>query len=458
MHVCQCIEVVMSGNELFELLNSSGGIESVMKTPAGILIHRRSDEAVTVPEDARIVRAVSEGKELELILSSGTEELYQELTARLNEKQPLNLRRVLNKIMDALSGSLVPLLPMLMAAAMFKTLASVLGPNMLKVLAEDSDLYTLLSFVGDAGFYFFPIAVGYTSSRVFGTTPILGMFLGGILIHPVFVSIAESGAPFSVYGIPARPLNYSATILPIILSNWVMSYIEKAMNRIIPEALRAVFAPFLTIAIILPIALLVLAPAGSIIGEALCNLLITLGNKGGIVTVLTIAVLAALWEFIIMGGLHWLFISSIFVVLAQNGVETIITPQCAASAFAVGGMAFGAFLRLKNKSERSAAISTVIAQMIGGVTEPALYGVGFRYRKPFIGLVAGAFMGGLYAGITHIQAYNFIPSASFLCFLNYVGGTSMNVINGIISAVIGFAVSCAVTFFVGVEQTEPAKK
>ena len=108
----------MSGNELFELLNSSGGIESVMKTPAGILIHRRSDEAVTVPEDARIVRAVSEGKELELILSSGTEELYHELTARLNEKQPLNLRRVLNKIMDALSGSLVPLLPMLMAAAM----------------------------------------------------------------------------------------------------------------------------------------------------------------------------------------------------------------------------------------------------------------------------------------------------------------------------------------------------
>ena len=108
--------------------------------------------------------------------------------------------------------------------------------------------------------------------------------------------------------------------------------------------------------------------------------------------------------------------------------------------------------------ERSAAISTVIAQMIGGVTEPALYGVGFRYRKPFIGLVAGAFMGGLYAGITHIQAYNFIPSASFLCFLNSVGGTSMNVINGIISAVIGFAVSCAVTFFVGVERTEPAKK
>ena len=447
----------MNGNELFELLNSCGGIESVMKTPAGLLINRCSDEAVPLPEDSRIVRAVSEGKQLELILSSGTEELYRELNARLNEKQPFSIRLVLNKIMDALSGSLVPLLPMLMAAALFKTAASVLGPNMLKMLAEDSDLYTLLSFVGDAGFYFFPIAVGYTSSKVFGTTPILGMFLGGILIHPTFISIAEAGTPFSVYGIPARPLNYSATILPVILSNWVMSYVEKWMNRVIPEALRAVFAPFLTIAVMLPVALLVLAPAGSIIGEGLCNLLITLGNTGGIVTVLTIAVLAALWEFIIMGGLHWLFISSIFVVLAQNGVETIITPQCAASAFAVGGMAFGAFLRLKNKSERSAAFGTVIAQMIGGVTEPALYGVGFKYRRPFIGLVAGAFAGGLYAGITQIKAYNFIPSASFLCFLNYVGGTTMNVINGVISAVIGFTVSCAVTYFLGIDQNRTVR-
>ena len=446
----------MTGKELFDVLSSSGGISSITKTPAGILIVRSSDDVPDIPENETIERVLSDGRQTELILRGNPDSLYEELNACMNAKQPFSLKRILTGIMDALSGSLVPLLPMLMAAAMFKTAASVLGPGMMNVLSENSDLYTLLSFVGDAGFYFFPIAVGYTSSKVFGTTPILGMFLGGILIHPVFVAIAEAGLPFSVYGIPARALNYSSTILPIILSNWIMSYIERLMMKIIPEALRDVFAPFLTILIMLPVTFLVLAPAGSVIGEALCNLLITLGSQGGIVTVLTIAVLAALWEYIIMGGLHWLFISSIFVVLAQNGVETIITPQCAASAFAVGGMAFGVFLRAKQKKNKSAAVSTVIAQMIGGVTEPALYGVGFKYRRPFIGMTLGAFAGGLYAGITRIQAYNFIPSASFLCFLNYAGGTTANFINGIISAVIGFAVSCIVTFVLGIDETKAA--
>ncbi len=445
----------MNGKELFEIF-SSAGIEAAEKTPAGILIRRKGGEAPEIPEDERIERVVTSGNETELILREGGDELLAELQACMKQRKKFTPKDILDAVMDVLSGSLVPLLPMLMAAAMFKTVASILGPTMFNVLAEDSDLYILLSFVGDAGFYFFPIAVGYTSSKVFGVTPILGMFLGGILIHPTFVSMAAAGTPFSVYGIPARALNYSSTILPIILSNWAMSYVEKLMNRVIPEALRTVFAPFLTIVIILPISLLVLAPAGSFIGEGLCNILVWLGNKGGIVTILTIAVLAALWEFIVMGGLHWLFISSVFVVLAQNGVETIITPQCAASAFAVGGMAFGAFLRAKKKDNRSAALSTFVAQIIGGVTEPALYGVGFKYRKPFIGMMVGAFMGGLYAGITHLQAYNFIPSASFLCFLNYAGGTTVNFINGIVSGIIGFAVACAVTWIIGIDEKPAA--
>ncbi len=444
----------MNGKELFEQLNGTDGIESAVKTPSGILIHRKQGTDPSVTTDEKIQNVVCDGNDMELIIPEGRDEIYEELNAELTRKPQWSFKRVLNAVMDALAGSLVPLLPMLMAAAMFKTAASVLGPNILHVLAEDSDLYILLSFVGDAGFYFFPVAVGFTSSKVFGTTPILGMFLGAILIHPVFMNLAETGTPFSVYGITIQPQNYSSTILPVILSNWFMSYVERFMKRVVPEAVRDVFAPFLTVVVTLPVALIVLAPAGSYLGAGLCNLLLTLGSKGGIVTILTIAVLSALWEFIIMGGLHWLFISSVFVILAQNGTETIVTPMCAASAFAVGGMAFGTALRLKNRTNRSSAIGTFIAQAVGGVTEPALYGVGFKYRRPFIGLIAGAFAGGLYAGITHLTAYNFIPSASFLAFLNYVGGTTMNVVHGVISAVIGFAVSAAVTFFLGVKNEE----
>ena len=153
----------MTGKELFDVLSSSGGISSITKTPAGILIVRSSDEEPVIPENETIERVLSDGRQTELILRGNPDSLYEELNACMNAKQPFSLKRILTGIMDALSGSLVPLLPMLMAAAMFKTAASVLGPGMMNVLSENSDLYTLLSFVGDAGFYFFPIAVGYTS-------------------------------------------------------------------------------------------------------------------------------------------------------------------------------------------------------------------------------------------------------------------------------------------------------
>ena len=446
----------MTSEELLEKLKGKDGIEAAEETPAGILITLKSDEPVDIGEDENIERVVQDGTKLELIYRETGKEAAAGFLKLWNAKEKLTFRLVLKKIMDVLAGSLVPLMPMLMAAAMFKTLASVLGPDMLKVLSADSDLYTLLTFVGDAGFYFFPVAVGYTSAKVLGVTPILGLFLGGILIHPTFMDLAVNETPFTVYGFPITPLNYSSTILPIILSVACMKYIELAMKKVVPEALKDVFVPFLTVAIVLPLSLCILAPAGSVIGEALCNGLISLGSRGGIVTVLTIALLGTFWEFIIMSGMHWLFISSIFVVLASAGQEAIITPMCAATAFATGGMAVGMALCTKNAKERSSCISCALAQIIGGVTEPALYGVGFKYRKPFIGLMAGCFAGSLYAGITGVIGYNFIPSAIFLCFLNYVGGTTLNLLHSIISAVIGFVVAAAVTYVIGKGSNEPA--
>ena len=110
----------MTGKELFDVL-SSGGIASITKTPAGILIVRNSDEEAVIPEDGTVERVISKGREMELILRGETDSLYEELNACMNAKQPLGMKRILTGIMDALSGSLVPLLPMLMAAAMFKT-------------------------------------------------------------------------------------------------------------------------------------------------------------------------------------------------------------------------------------------------------------------------------------------------------------------------------------------------
>lgn len=145
----------------------------------------------------------------------------QEETEESKEKEPFTLKGLGNKILDYLAGSLTPLIPVLIAASMFKMVMAVFGPSMLNWIHEGSSLATLLTFVGDAGFYFFPVFLGYTAGKKFGVTPVLGMFLGGVLLHPTFTQIAADGTPFDVFGIPVATQNYASTVIPMILSIWI---------------------------------------------------------------------------------------------------------------------------------------------------------------------------------------------------------------------------------------------
>ena len=347
---------------------------------------------------------------------------------------------------------------MLIAASMFKTLAAILGPDMLHWIDASSTLYILFTFVGDAGFYFFPIMIGYTAAKRFNCNVLLGMFIGAIMLHPTFVQMAENGSAFDVYGIPCHVQNYSSTIIPILLSVFVFSYIERFFNKYIPQTLAPIFAPTLSIAVILPIALCILGPIGSILGEYISNALISLGNMGGLATILSMALIAALWEYIVMAGMHWLFITTIFMILAQDGVESVVAPSVLLAAFTVGGMCLGAMLRIKDKEQRALAFSYIIAQMIGGVTEPGLYGIGVRYKRPFIGMMAGGIAAGLFASIVGLHVYNFLPVASFLGLLSFIGGSTMNLVYAVIGAVIAFVVSTVVTYVLGVDESKNENK
>lgn len=367
-------------------------------------------------------------------------------------KEKLTFKSILNNILDKLSGTLTPLIPMLIAGAIFKTIVAICGPDMLNIMSAESDIYRLFTFVGDAAFYFFPVIVGYTASKKFNTNPILGMFLGGIMIHPSFVQLVSEGTAFAVLGIPCSLQSYSATIFPIILSVWVMSYVEKFFNRVIPSTLKTVFAPFLTVLVMLPIALCLLGPAGAFIGNFICSGILALGTAGGIGRILAVALIGALWEFLVISGMHWLLLTMLMTTFANGQIDSLILPGACVAGFAVGGMCLGAALRMKNSNDRSLSLGYTIAQVIGGVTEPGIYGIGFGHKKPFIGMIAGGFVGALYAGITNVAAYNLIPVASFLACLAYSGASTMNFVNGVISAIIGFVVSAVITYLIGIEE------
>jgi beta-glucoside PTS system EIICBA component len=168
------------------------------------------------------------------------------------------------------------------------------------------------------------------------------------------------------------------------MSVWVMSYIEKFFNKHLPSTLKTIFAPSLTIIVMLPISLTVLGPAGAFLGNYISEGILGLSGVGGF---LAIAIIGAIWQFLVLSGMHLVMISMLILVFTNSGQEALVYPGATAASFAVAGMTIGAALRIRNKEQRSLSFGYVVANLIGGVTEPSMYGVGIRYKRPLLGLL-----------------------------------------------------------------------
>ena len=363
-------------------------------------------------------------------------------------KEKITVKGVLNNILNYLSGSLTPLIPVIIAAAMFKTIMAIIGPDMMGICSAESDLYRLLDFVYDAGFYFLPIYLGYTAAKKLGTSEVLGMFLGGILLAPDFIDIVNAGEAFRVFGIPASLNNYSQSVLPMILSVYALKHVHGFFKKYIPDTLSTIFVPLLTMLVMIPVSLCVLAPLGSIVGTYISTGLLAFGGVGGFIAV---AVIAALWEFLVMSGMHMVLIVTMMTIIMTEGSEAMVSPAATCATMAAIGMALGAFFRLKDKKEKSLSMGYFISGILGGVTEPALYGLGFKYKKPFIGMMIGGALGGLYAGITHVASYA-VGATNFLIVLGFAAGGTANFVNGTISCVISLLAAAIATYFIGFDE------
>lgn len=455
-----------------QIIQDIGGSGNVVSITHCMTRLRFNLKDMSIPQDetikqiAGVLGVARSGGQYQIIIGQTVNEVYDAVVAagNLNQSAPVNeqitedlgtkkwtWKSVGNTILNKIAGSLTPLIPMLIAASMFKMLVAVLGPTMLNVISVKSDLYQLFSLVGDAGFYFFPVAIGYTAAKQFAASPILGIFLGAIMLDPGLVKIVAAGKPFTVYGIPMHLTNYGSTVVPILLSVWIMSYVERFFNQKIPASLRTIFAPTLTIAVMLPLSLCVLGPLGGFLGEYVSKAIISFGQLGGIAAIIGVGLIGALWEILVMTGMHLVLISAMITIVAQTGHDNFIMLGSIAASMAVAGMSLGASLRIKDKQEKSLAFSYFIANFIGGVTEPGLYGLAIKYRRPFLGMMIGGFAGGIYAAITHVSAYVVVPVANFMCLSGYVGGSTANLINGVISGAIALIVAAIATYMIGVE-------
>lgn len=341
-------------------------------------------------------------------------------------------------IFDILSSCFGPVIPAFAGAGIIKGLLTLCTTY--SFMATDSGIYLLLNAAADATFYFLPFLLAVTAAKKFKTNMTMAVVIAGIYMYPSI--IAGAGKSINILGIDVTLVKYASTVLPILLSVWIMSYVYKFINSHTVSYLRVIVVPIVTILVMAPLSIMLLGPigyyAGIYVGEAFKWLFDVAPWLGGLID-------GATRPWVILTGMH-MAMSPIMI----NNIETLgydmLGPVHACATMAAAGMCFGAFLRAKNLDNKSASFSSFISAFIG-ITEPAVYGVAFRFKKPLWALMIGGGVSGAIVSMLGGKAISFaMPS---IISLPAYTGTIPAILIGL---AIAFILTAVLTYVFGFDE------
>lgn len=443
------------------ILDNVGGasnIDSVLHCYTRLRINFKDKEKIDEKKlkELNVIGMQYSGNQLQIIIGNEVKEVYEafikisgfneteaidenleELHA-IKEKSKKTPKTVLLAIIDGIVGCMVPLLPMLIASGLIK--AIILIGQQFGWLSAESVTVTVLSFVADSAFYFMPVIIGVFAAKKFGANMAIAAMLGGALIHPTFVSLVSDNVNISVFGLPIYNTTYSSTVVPIILSIWIMSYIEKFISKHSPKSIRSILEPVLTTIIMIPLMFCIVAPLGAIFSIGFANGLNWFHSTFGVIAVM---IFCAIIPWVVMVGLHVGTVPFSIAAIAATGTDKLIMPAFLISNFAQGAACLAVGLRTKNTNTKSLAFSSSFSSIVPGVSEPGMYGITLKYKTPMWGSMIGAAIGGLYFGITGVGALSFVPPNIF-ALAAYAGTGDYK--NNLLNTVIGILISIVVSF------------
>ena len=358
---------------------------------------------------------------------------------------PTEKKGVFSVIVDSITGCMTPMIPALTAAGMMKVILTILNASGL--LTEASMTYQVLSLIGDAAFYFMPFLIAANAAKVFQVNQSLALIIAGVFLHPTFVNLVAGDAAITFIGLPVTKASYSYSVIPIILMVWIMSYIEKMVDAITPKMLKIIMHPTLVILIAAPIALIVIGPLGNIAGDGLATVINFLSAKLGFVIV---GLLAAFFPFIVMTGMHHALTPIGLSAIATGGSDALIFVSQVCSNVAQSGASLAVAVKSKDKAMKQLASAAGISAVMG-ITEPALYGVTLKLKRPVVAAALAAGIGGIVGGILQVSLY--IAQNSIMAIPAFIGEKGMtNLIYGIIMIVVSFVGAFVLTVVIGFQD------
>ncbi|GKP45927.1 TPA: PTS glucose transporter subunit IIA [Klebsiella quasipneumoniae subsp. similipneumoniae] len=359
-----------------------------------------------------------------------------------------NRKISLSSVMDFISGTFNPLIPAISGAGMVKALLALLV--VFNIIGKEEKTYVVINFMSDAVFYFLPILLAYNAASKLKCNPILAAVLGGILLHPQFVQLRLTGDPIEIFGLPVRLVNYGSSVVPILLIVWLQSFVERFLNTIVPNAIKIIFVPMLTLMFVGIIGLTLLGPLGGYIGDYIALAFVGLQSVGSWTVVFLVA---TLWPILVMFGIHFSITPLSIAQLTTLKVENIIGPGAMIANISQAVAALVVGFRTQDNTTRQIARSSGITALMG-ITEPALYGLNLPKKYPLIACMTGAACGGLYAGITDVYRYA-VGSSGLPALPLYLGENLWNIFNILIALLISVIVTAILTYILSLKY-EPA--
>lgn len=419
-----------------------------------VLIDESKVKKTELENEGDIIGLVESGSQFQIIIGPEVDQVYKEVQKILGDSvksvTPVVEKEDGNKFvnlakqgLDTLISCFVPAIPIIAGSGMIKVLAVLL--NFTGLIALDSSSYILLNMIGEAVFYFLPLIVSYNAAKKMNVDVFLALAIAAIILHPTLLTLGDEGTTTTLFGIGVKIINYSSQALPAVFGVWLLKYVDKFADKVSPSIVKVFLRPMISLLIVAPIMLIIIGPATTVIGNGFFAL-VTIMNQWGWVAV---GLNAALFPLMVLTGTHNVTIPLLVQMFATQGFDAIFLPSGLAANIAEAGAAGAVAFKTRNKALKGTAISATVSALLG-ITEPALYGVNLRLKRPFIAVLLGSLLGGCYIGFLGITAPTFVTPS--LLTIPIFAGTIPNFILGLTSIPVTFLITFVITYVIGFED------
>ncbi|WP_159868753.1 MULTISPECIES: beta-glucoside-specific PTS transporter subunit IIABC [unclassified Raoultella] len=413
---------------------------------------RAKVNAAEIGNIAGVISVVEKGGQFQIVIGNEVQQVFRRLKKALpaSKDHPAGDKKAprqgaVASVISVISTTFTPVIPAITGAGMIKALLAIL--KLTGVISETSSTWQLLNIIADAAFFFLPVLLAYGASIKFECNPILAMTIAGVLLHPGIGQMLAAGKAVDFVGINVLLSDYAGSVLPIILTVWLMSWVERFAEKVTPSIIKFFIKPMLILLITAPLALVVVGPAGILLNDLVAAGAASIDRHASWLIPL---LMGTLQPFLIITGTAWAMTPIATGQLSKNGYEMINGPGMLASNVAMGAATLCVALKTRNSNLRQLASSSGFTALLG-ITEPALYGVMLKFRRVLIAAMIGGGCAGMYAGLSGLVRYAFV-SPGLAALPAFIGENPLNIVHALVTCAIAMVVTFTLTWFIGFED------